>query len=198
MENPRWKLKGQLYRRRKAAKKFNEFVVMATDGLGIEQLSRAAKEPQIYECHQDDFYVSGSNVALAGLQENLGARLKLKPAEPLGPGSRSAVTSVRRERGLTRTPFTLDHVRLTSRTFWTSWVSATTSANRCRPRLCEEARRPYHRCAGILRHLLKYRPDIAFAVHEVSKTLASSSQRRHNKLIFRSELFQEIVEAIEA
>ena len=32
-----------------------------------------------------------------------------------------------------------------------------------------EDRRPYHR----LRHLLMYRPDVAFAVHEVSKTLAS-------------------------
>ena len=41
------------------------------------------------------------------------------------------------------------------------------------PRLGEEDRRAYHRCVGILRHLLKYRPDIAFAVHEVSKTLAS-------------------------
>ena len=34
-------------------------------------------------------------------------------------------------------------------------------------------RRAYHRCVGILRHLLKYRPDIACALHEVSKTLAS-------------------------
>ena len=41
------------------------------------------------------------------------------------------------------------------------------------PRLGEEDRRAYHRCVGILRHLLKYRPDMAFAVHEVSKTLAS-------------------------
>ena len=30
----------------------------------------------------------------------------------------------------------------------------------------------HHRCVGILRHLLKYRPDIAVAVHKVSKTLA--------------------------
>ena len=41
------------------------------------------------------------------------------------------------------------------------------------PRLGEKDRRAYHRCVGILRHLLKYRPDIAFAVHEVSTTLAS-------------------------
>ena len=47
------------------------------------------------------------------------------------------VTSVRRGRGLTRTPFILNHVRLTSRTFWTSWVSVTTIANRCRPLLCK-------------------------------------------------------------
>ena len=41
------------------------------------------------------------------------------------------------------------------------------------PRLGEEDRRAYHRCMGTLRHLLKYRPDIAFTVHEASKTLAS-------------------------
>ena len=41
------------------------------------------------------------------------------------------------------------------------------------PRLGEGDRRAHHRCAAILRHLLKYRPDIAFAVHEVSKTFAS-------------------------
>ena len=42
----------------------------------------------IFECHQEDFYVSGSFVELAWLQENLGARLKLKPAGPMGPGSK--------------------------------------------------------------------------------------------------------------
>ena len=41
------------------------------------------------------------------------------------------------------------------------------------PRLGEEDRRAYHRCVGILRHLLKYRPDIAFPFHEVTKALAS-------------------------
>ena len=41
------------------------------------------------------------------------------------------------------------------------------------PRLGEEDRRAYHRCVDILRHLVRYRPDIAFAVHEVSKSLAS-------------------------
>ena len=39
MENPWWKLKRQLLGRRKASKKFNEFVVSATVGqnLGLEQ-----------------------------------------------------------------------------------------------------------------------------------------------------------------
>ena len=38
------------------------------------------------------------------------------------------------------------------------------------------------RCVGILRHLLKYRPEIAFAVHEVSKTLASLGDADLRKL----------------
>ena len=35
VENPRWKLKKQLYGRRKAAKELNEVVVTDTDGLDI-------------------------------------------------------------------------------------------------------------------------------------------------------------------
>ena len=88
VENPWWKLKRHLYGRRKAAKKFNEFVVAATHGLGIEQcteqqsLFRRPGTTLIFECHRDDFYVSGSNVELAWLQQNWGARLKLEPLSP--------------------------------------------------------------------------------------------------------------------
>ena len=67
-----------------------------------------------------------------------------------------------------RTPSALHHVRLTSRTFWTSWVSATTSVNRCRPdgpNAPEGDRRAYHKCVD--------RPDISCATDEVSMTLAS-------------------------
>ena len=93
VENPWWKLKRLLHGRRKAAKKFNEFVVAATDGLPIEQrpeqpsVFRRPGTTLIFECHQDDFYVSRSNLELAWLQLNVGARLKLKPAEPMDPGS---------------------------------------------------------------------------------------------------------------
>ena len=79
-------MKKQLSARRKAAKKFNEFVVSATVGLGLEQcpeqpsLFRRPGTTLIFELHKDDFYVSGSNVELAWLQEHLGARLKLKRA----------------------------------------------------------------------------------------------------------------------
>ena len=78
MENPWWKLKRQLHGRRKAAKKFNEFVDATTGGLGIEQrpeqplLFRRPGTTLIFECHQDDFYVSGGIVELTWLQENLG------------------------------------------------------------------------------------------------------------------------------
>ena len=57
-------------------------------------MSRAPGTTLIFECHQDDFYVSGSNVELAWHQENWGARLKLKPSEPMVQGD-STVTSVR-------------------------------------------------------------------------------------------------------
>ena len=71
VEKPWWKLRGQRYGRRKAAKKFNEFVVTATDGVGIEQCPeqpshfRRPRTILIFECHQDDFYMSGSNMELA-------------------------------------------------------------------------------------------------------------------------------------
>ena len=61
----------QLYGRRKDAKKFNEFVVTATVGLGLE---RCPEQPSlfwrpgttlIFDLHQEDFYVSWSSVELA-------------------------------------------------------------------------------------------------------------------------------------
>ena len=59
VENSWWKLKKQLYGRRKAAKK----CLAATYGIGIEQcleqptLSRRSGTTLTFECHQDDFYV---------------------------------------------------------------------------------------------------------------------------------------------
>ena len=100
VENPRWKLKRQLYGRRKAAKKFIQFVVTATDGFGLEQcpeepsLFRRPGTTLIFELRQDDFYVSGSNVELAWLQEHLGARLKLE----------LVTTGIPRMRGHSQTP----------------------------------------------------------------------------------------------
>ena len=52
VENHWWKLKRQLHGRRKAAK-FNECVVTATGGLGIEQMSRAVTTLQTARNHID-------------------------------------------------------------------------------------------------------------------------------------------------
>ena len=77
VENPWWKLKKQLYGKRKAAKKLCEFVVSATVGLGLEQcpeqpsLFQRPGTTLIFGLHQDGFHVSGSNVELARLHENL-------------------------------------------------------------------------------------------------------------------------------
>ena len=93
VENPWWELMRKLHGRRKAPKKFNDFVVTATVALGLEQcpehppLFQRPGTRLIFELHREDFYVSGSNVELAWLQGHLGPRLKRKPAEPLGPRS---------------------------------------------------------------------------------------------------------------
>ena len=158
VENPWWKLKRQLYGRRKAAKKFNEFVVTATDGFGIEHCPeqpshfRRPGTTLIFECHQDDFNVSGGNVELAWLQENLGARLDLKPAEPMGPESQ--------ERGLTADTIhvapretyiknVLDILGLVDnkcKPVPTPIVQTRQKSDEEEPRLGEEDRRAYHRC----------------------------------------------------
>ena len=104
VENLWWMLKRQFYGRRKAAKKFNELVVAATDGLSIEQcpeqptLLRRPGTTLIFECHKDDFYVTGSNLELAWHLENLGARLMLEPAEPMGPISQFSYLRAKRTR----------------------------------------------------------------------------------------------------
>ena len=76
----------------------------ATVGLGVEQcpeepsLFRRPGTTLIFELRQDDFHVSGINVELAWLQEHLGARLKLKLAEPMGPGSQCSYLRATRTR----------------------------------------------------------------------------------------------------
>ena len=124
---------------------------------------------------------------VAWLQETLGARLKLKEAEPMGPRSQCSYLRA------TRTRIDAETIHITPRETYiknvldilglgdnmcknpmpTPIVQTGQKSDEDEPRLGEEDRRAYHRCVGILRHLLKYRPDITFAVHEVSKTLAS-------------------------
>ena len=144
----------------------------------------------------DDFYVSGSNLELAWLQENLGARLKLKPAEPMVPGSQYS--------HLRATSFGIDAntMHTAPRETYVKNVLDILGLgdNKCKPmptpmvqtreksdqderRLGDEDRRAYHRWVGILRHLLKYRPDIAFTVREVSKTLASPEDADLRRLL---------------
>ena len=136
-----WKLKKQLYGRRKAAKKFNE--------LGMTL---------IFELHQDDFNVSGSNVELAWLQEDLGARLKLKLAEPMGPGSQYSYFRATRTRvdvdtihiapGETCIKNVLDIMGLGDnecKSMPTPIVQTRQKSDEDEPRLGEEDRRAYHR-----------------------------------------------------
>ena len=194
VENPWWKLKRQLYGRRKAAKKFNEFVVSATFGLGLEQcpeqpsLFRRAGTTLIFELHQDDFYGSGKQCGVSKVPGNSGARLKL---------NQWTLGSQYSYHRATRTRVDVDTIHIAPRETYIKNVLDILGLgdNKCKPmptpiaqtrqksdedetRLGEEEedRRAYHRCVGILRHILKYRPDIAGAVHEVSKTLTSRAE----------------------
>ena len=96
------------------------------------------------------------------------------PAEPMGPGSQYSYLRA------TRARVDADTIHIASRETYTKNVPMPTpivqthqKSDEDEPSLGEGDRRACHRCAGILRHLLKYRPDISSAVHEVSKTLAS-------------------------
>ena len=105
---------------------------------------------------------------LAWLLEHLGAKLKLKPSEPMGPGSQYSYFRA------TRTRVDVDTIHIASRETYiknvldilglgankcksmpTPTVQARQKSDEDEPRLGEEDRRTYHRCVGILRHLLK-------------------------------------------
>ena len=197
MQDSWWKLKKQLYGRRKAAKKSDEFVVTAAIDLGLEQcpvqpsLFRRPGTTLVFELHQDDFYVSGSNVELAWIQEHLGARLKLKPAEPMGPGSQYSYLRA------TRTKVDADTIHIAPRhTYIQSVVGILgLGENQCKstptpmvqtrqksdidePRLGEEDRRAYHRCVAVLRHLVRCRPD--FICSPRGHQVACLSRRRRS------------------
>ena len=85
--------------REKAAKNFNEFVVSATVRLGLKQCPEQSSHFRpgttlIFHIHQDDSKQCGVDMA----QENLGVRLQLKPARPVGPGSQYSYLRATRTR----------------------------------------------------------------------------------------------------
>ena len=119
---------------------------------------------------------------LAWLQENLGARLKLKPAELMGPGSQYSHLRARtrvdgdtihftpRETYIENVLHILGLGDIKCKLMRTPVVQTRQKSDEDEPRLGEEDRRAHHRCVGILRHLLKYRPDIAFALQSTRST----------------------------
>ncbi|CAK0896486.1 unnamed protein product, partial [Prorocentrum cordatum] len=90
---PWWKMKKQLYGKRKASKKFNQYVTDQTKMLGIDQCPeqpstfRRPGSTLVFEVHQDDIYSSGSDTELKWLKENLAPVLKLKEANLMKVGS---------------------------------------------------------------------------------------------------------------
>ena len=177
VENPWWELKRQLYGRRKAAKKFNEFVVTATDGLGIEHYPEQPSPLQTARNHIDFLSVTKTTSTCQralwnwrGSRES-GCKAQLKPAEPMGPGSQYSYLRARRTRidadtihdapRETYIKNILDILRLGDhkcKPMPTPIVQIRQKSDENEPRLGDGDRRSYHRCVGIQRHLLKCRP----------------------------------------
>ena len=185
VENPWWKLKRQLHGRRKAAKKFNEFVVTATVGLGLDQcpeqpsLFRRPGTTLIFELHQDDFGVgmaSGTSgraaqaearrstvswvtVQLPQSDENEGDTIQIAPRET--------------------------YIKKTSRT---SWVSVTTSANQCQSPIVQTRQKRVKMSQGLVTRFDEPTTD-AWASSDTScataQTLPLQSMRLARRLHLR-------------
>ena len=132
---------------------------------------------------------------LAWLQEHLGARLKLKPAQHSYLRARRTRVDVDTIHIALRETYIKNVVDVWGlgdnkcKSMPTPIVQTRQKSDEDEPRLGEGDRRAYHRCVSILRHLLKYRPGIAFAVHGVSKTLASPGEAGLWRLRRLSRLF---------
>ena len=137
----------------------------------------------IFELHHDEFCVSGSNVELAWAP---GTSWREAQAEPCrANGSRSQYSYLR----ATRTRVDTDTIHIAPRETHIKNVLDILALgdNKCKsiqPRESKRARRATKMSQGVrrgstslppmrwhFRHLLRYRPEIAFAVHEVPKTL---------------------------
>ena len=133
---------------------------------------------------------------LALLQENLGAKVRLKPAEPMYPGSHCS----NRRRTRTRVDVDPIHVALREthiknvldvlglgdhkcKSMPTPIVQTRQKSDEDEPRLAEEDRRAYHRCVGIFRYLLKYRPENAYSRRQ--KARCTFTLRRKRKLFIK-------------
>lgn len=177
----------QLYGRRRASKKFNEFVADVLTKCGMES---SVDAPSVYmfpgtalvlEVHQDDAYAGGTQEERTWLCETIHMVIKASPV--LGPGDvYSYLTAARHY-------LDVGSIHIMPRESYTKDIPKELVLEECNPvptpivrtrrtegldtaLLAPVDRTSYHRCVGIVRHLVRYRSDTAGAAHELSKSLS--------------------------
>ncbi|CAK0868581.1 unnamed protein product, partial [Prorocentrum cordatum] len=165
-------MEDQLYGKRKASEKFNQYVTEETSGI-----FRRPGAALVFDGHQDDIYSSGSDPELKWLKENLAPVVKLKEASIMMGGSVHPflrATPARVSNAVIyiaprpkRIEDTLSELGLADCSqVPTPMVSARKTEDLDMPVVGPVDKKSCITCVGILRHLLKSRPDIPFALHE--------------------------------
>jgi len=145
------------------------------------------------EIHQDDAYAGGTPQLLEWFRDRAKSHMCLKSSPIMGPGNTYAYLKA------TRTYLPDGRIHIGAREAHTDNILKELGLVECNPvptpivrtrrkedldteLLAPVDKTSYNRCVGIARHLVRYRPDTAEAIHELSKSLSTPRQADMDRL----------------
>ena len=191
-----WRLKKQLYGRRKASQKFQEYVSKVLQTHGFErcemmpQFHKHVERGIVLELHQDDFHAVGDAADLCWMRDQVKKNLMIKASQPIGPvfGNETLVYShLRCERILTKDGEVLKmpkkHVEKLQQLMGMEGcapcptpITMDVFKEDTSEKLNEEMATKFRTANGILQYVGRYRPDCQYAIKEIGKNSHNPSQ----------------------
>lgn len=194
-----WRMKKQLYGRRKASKAFNEFMVKELTKLGFVQCApaphffRQDEKDMDLELHQDDWHGTGPDESLDWFAEEIRKAVTVKVSEKLGVGAKYQHLKCGRYRveGGTFITGNNKYAKEIIRCLGlekanpkdTPIVNSSTVKDEATPKLDEERKKKYGHCVGVARFMVNQRSGCMYATRELSKKLKDPNEADWQRLL---------------
>ena len=188
----------RLYGERDASVEFNDFQADIYEDIGFE---RCPQQPQFYfnrttsvlaEIHQDDVHAAGPDDGLRRMMDLIGSRLMMKWSDLIGPGQRYSFLKNNRlvlPEGVFIYPnprYANDIIKTlgmqNAKSAPTPIIKLRQSSDGDDPIKDDERIWIYRHCVSVARFLRNYKPEVNFAVKELSHGLQAPTEEDYKRL----------------